>query len=109
MSSSFWNTKYKTCLSCPPGSVEWKNEKCLLFIRPRTSGVRYQKARNICLAHSSQLLEINNHEDFVQLQYKTAALFESKISNVFIEFLSNGVWINFTASESINNDFVVKL
>jgi hypothetical protein len=55
------------------------------------------------------LLEINNHEDFVQLQYKTAELFESKIANAFIEFLSNGVWINFTDSESINNDFVVKL
>ncbi len=108
-SSSFWNIKHNTCLSCPPGSIEWKNEKCLLFIGPRESGVIYQKARNSCLEHSTELLEINNHQDFIQLQYKTAELFESEIANAFIEFLSNGVWINFTDSESINNDFLVKL
>jgi hypothetical protein len=89
--------------------IEWENEKCLLFIGPRENGVIYQKARNACLAHSTELLQINNHQDFVQLQYKTAELFESKIANVFIEFLSNGVWINFTDSELIKNNFLVKL
>jgi len=50
-----------------------------------------KKARNTRLAHSTQLLEINNHQDFIEFQSKTAELFENEIANVFIEFLSNGV------------------
>lgn len=50
-----------------------------------------KKARNARLAHSTQLLEINNHQDFIEFQSKTAELFENEIANVFIEFLSNGV------------------
>jgi hypothetical protein len=87
----------------------WQNEKCLLFIEPHEGGVIYQKARNACLTHSAQLLQINNHQDFVQFQYKTDELLENENANVFIEFLSNGVWINFTDSELIKNDFIMKL
>jgi len=89
--------------------MEWKNEKCLLFAVPYESGVTYQKAKNACLIHSTQLLQINNHQDFVQFQYKIDELLESENANAFIEFLSNGVWINFTDSEFIKNDFIIKL
>jgi len=79
--------------------MEWKNEKCLLFISPYQGGVIYSTTKSACSIYSAQLLEINNYQDFFQLQYKMDELFESENANAFIEFLNNGVWINFTDSE----------
>jgi hypothetical protein len=100
--SSFWNVKQNSCLSCPQGWSEWQNEKCLLFIAPAEGGIIQQKARNACLTHSAQLLQINNHQDFMQFQYKMNELLESRPSNAAIELLSNGIWIDSISSELIN-------
>jgi hypothetical protein len=100
--SSFWNVKHNSCLSCPHGWIEWQNEKCLLFIVPAEDGIVHQKARNACLIHSAQLLQVNNHQDFMQFQYKMDELLENKPSNTAIELLSSGIWTDSIRSELIN-------
>ena len=107
-SSSFWNLKQNTCLSCPPGWIEWQNEKCLLFIEPSGGGISYQKTRNACLTLDAHLLHIDNHEDFAQLQYKANDLLEGQYANAVAEFLNNGVWINFTNNELKETHLSVK-
>ncbi len=105
-SSTFWNTKLKTCLYCSSESMEWQHEKCLSFIAPYEGGVIHQKARNTCLTYSAQLLQIKNLQDLVQFQYKTI---ESEHALVFNQFFSHGVWINLTDGKLIIEDFIVIL
>ncbi|CAF0732151.1 unnamed protein product [Adineta steineri] len=85
-SSSFWNTRQNSCLSCPSGWIEWQHEKCLLFIMPSKNDFTYEKARNSCLTYSSELLHIDNDEDLIKLQYK--------VDEIDWKFLSDGIWIN---------------
>ncbi|CAF1333856.1 unnamed protein product [Adineta steineri] len=85
-SSSFWNTKQNSCLSCPSGWIEWQHGKCLLFIMPSKNDSTYEKARNSCLTYSSELIHIDNDEDFNKLQYK--------VDDIDWKFLSDGVWIS---------------
>jgi hypothetical protein len=94
--SSFWNTNQNTCLSCPPGWIEWQNEKCLLFVKSFEGGIKYYTARNVCLTQFAQLLQIEDHEDFVQFEYKIDELIEGKHGDAFNEFVNKGVWINIT-------------
>jgi hypothetical protein len=98
---SFWNTKQNTCLFCPPGWIEWQNQRCLSFIEPPEGGISYQRAKNACLIHGAHLLQIDNHEDVIQLQYKTNDLLESQYARAVDEFLNNGAWINLNNSEFI--------
>jgi hypothetical protein len=100
-SLSFWNTKHNTCLFCPPGWIEWQNQKCLSFIEPPEGGISYQRAKNACLIHGAHLLQIDNHEDVIQLQYKTSELLESQYARAVDEFLNNGAWIDLNNSELI--------
>ncbi|CAF1513388.1 unnamed protein product, partial [Adineta steineri] len=85
-SSSFWNTRQNSCLSCPSGWTEWQHEKCLLFIVPSENNFTYEKAKNSCLTYSSELLHIDNDEDLIKLQYE--------VDEIDWKFLSDGIWIN---------------
>jgi hypothetical protein len=76
--------------------MEWQNEKCLLFIKPSEGGIKYHTARNVCLTQSAELLQIEDHEDFVQFEYKIDELMEGKHGDAFNEFVNKGVWINVT-------------
>jgi hypothetical protein len=86
--------------------MEWQHEKCLSFIVPHHNGITHQKARNTCWTQSAQLLQINNFQDFAQLQYQTI---ESEHARVFKEFFSHGVWINLTDSKLIIREFHCKI
>ncbi|CAF3943452.1 unnamed protein product [Adineta steineri] len=93
-SSSFWNTRQNSCLSCPSGWIEWQHEKCLLFIVPSENDFTYEKARNSCLTYSSELLHIDNDEDLIKFQYKIDELLRDKQDDIVWKFLSDGVWMN---------------
>ncbi|CAF1199588.1 unnamed protein product [Rotaria sp. Silwood1] len=95
-SVTFWNVEQNSCLFCPYGWIEWQNETCLLFIQPPDGGIAREKAKNACLTYSGQLLQIDYYQDYIEFQYKINTLLQGEHVNELNEFLSNGIWINFT-------------
>ncbi|CAF1333875.1 unnamed protein product [Adineta steineri] len=92
--------KQNSCLSCPSGWIEWQHEKCLLFIVPSKNDFTYEKARNSCLTYSSELLHIDNDEDFMKFQYKIDELLRDKQDDIVWKFLGDGVWITPTVPQT---------
>ncbi|CAF0794257.1 unnamed protein product [Rotaria sordida] len=104
-SETFWSAEQNTCLFCPSGWIEWKNETCLLFIQPPEGGIIREKAKNACLTYSGQLLQIDYYQDYIEFQYKINDLLKGEYTNKLNEFLSNGVWINFTDYTNSMNSY----
>ncbi|CAF1075247.1 unnamed protein product [Adineta ricciae] len=98
--TSFWSSRQNSCLSCPSGWTEWKEEKCVMFVAPSSGGVTYEEARSICLAQSAELLEIADHEGFVKFENEMKDLANERGGRALIEFLSNGVWIDSTSKSA---------
>ncbi|CAF1074473.1 unnamed protein product [Adineta ricciae] len=96
--TSFWSSRQNSCLSCPSGWTEWKEEKCVLFVAPSPDGVMHEEARNICSTQSAELLKIADAEGFVQFENEMKDLVNRRGGRALIEFLSNGVWIDSTGN-----------
>ena len=79
-----------------------KSSTCLSFVVPHQGGITNQRARNTCLKHSAQLLQIKNPQDFAQLKYQTIG---SEHPHVFKEFFNHGVWIDLTIEKIDSNDW----
>ena len=100
--ASCWSYRQNSCLSCPSGWTEWKEEKCVLFVAPFSGGVTYEEARNICSTQSAELLEIADDKGFVEFENEMKDLVNERGGRALIEFLSNGVWIDSTNSKLQN-------
>ncbi|CAF4724672.1 unnamed protein product [Rotaria magnacalcarata] len=100
---TFWNTEQNTCLACPKGWIEWQNETCLLFIKHSENDIVHEKAKDACLSYSAQLLKIDYYQEYVEFQCKINELLKGQHANELSEYLTNGVWINFTDTDWLNS------
>ncbi|CAF1074491.1 unnamed protein product [Adineta ricciae] len=80
--TSFWSSRQNSCLSCPSGWTEWKEEKCVLFVAPSPDGVMHEEARNICSTQSAELLKIADAEGFVEFENEMKDLYFAESAHV---------------------------